>query len=254
MRVCVFASGSGGNCLLVSGKGGNVLIDAGISMRRICEGLKQAGLSMHEINGVLITHEHSDHISGLKMLTKHHKLPIFAPKRLAKELAMLDPNCESLLNEIPVNSSFSFAGFNAMACHTSHDAVESVAYRLEGDKSFALATDMGYVSNGIRDMLEGVDAAVIESNYDEDMLRCGPYPYFLKNRISSDEGHLSNICCAQLAEFLDRKGTEKIILGHLSRENNRPEIALKTVSAAIDNAERKLLCAPPAGFMDIQIG
>ena len=209
---------------------------------------------MHEINGVLITHEHSDHISGLKMLTKHHKLPIFAPKRLARELAELNPNCEALLNEIPLNSSFSVGGFNAMACHTPHDAVESVAYRIEAEKSFALATDMGYVCEDVRSMLEGVDAAVIESNYDEQMLRTGPYPYFLKNRISSDRGHLSNNCSAELAAFLDKKGTEKIVLGHLSRENNRPDIALKTVSAAISEAERKLLCAPAAGFMDIQIG
>ena len=174
--------------------------------------------------------------------------------KIIMALAGLDINCSPLLNEIPVGSSFSVGGFNVMACHTPHDAVESVAYRVEDDKSFALATDMGYVSEDIRSMLEGVDAAVIESNYDEQMLRCGPYPYFLKNRIVSDRGHLSNDCSAQLAEFLDRKGTGKIILGHLSRENNRPQIALDTVGAAINQAEKKLLCAPPAGFMDIQIG
>ncbi|MBQ7895378.1 MAG: MBL fold metallo-hydrolase [Oscillospiraceae bacterium] len=254
MRVCVFASGSGGNCLLVSGQQGNILIDAGISMRRIQAGLQQAGLSMQDINGVLITHEHSDHISGLKMLAKHFKLPVFAPDRLAHELAALDKNIEAVIKPVSLKRQFNGSGFEITACHTPHDAIESVAYRLDGESSFALATDMGHVTDDVKAMLRGVDTALIESNYDEDMLRSGPYPYFLKKRISSDFGHLSNSNCALFAEELVKQGTNKLVLGHLSRENNRPEIALKTVGERLHGSDAALLCAPPQGFLDIKIG
>lgn len=253
MRVCIFASGSGGNCLLVSSKGSNVLIDAGISMRKIQTGLQQAGLTMQEINGVLITHEHSDHISGLKMLSKHYNLPVFAPERLGEKLIELDGNIEKNLNIIPVDRDFELRDFAVKACHTPHDAVESVAYRLSGDKSFALATDMGHVSEDIKKLLKGVDTALIESNYDVDMLRTGPYPYFLKRRIDSDNGHLSNAGCAQLAAYLENCGTNRLVLGHLSRENNTPAKALSAVRAMLNANDTRLDCAPVQGFMEIEI-
>ena len=253
MRVCIFASGSGGNCLLVSGEGGNILIDAGISMRRIVNGLAQAGLSLQDINGVLITHEHSDHISGLKMLTKHAKLPIYAPARLARELVRLLPESEDCMNTLPLNEIAQVAGYGVGTCRTPHDAVESVAYKIQGARSFALATDMGHVTPEIRQLLKSADAAVVESNYDEQMLRYGAYPVFLKRRILSENGHLSNDCCAELVSELVNQGTEQIVLGHLSKENNRPEIALETVKPALADSGCRLLCAPPQGFLEIKL-
>ena len=253
MRVCIFASGSGGNCLLVSSRGSNVLIDAGISMRRIQAGLQQAGITMQEINGVLITHEHSDHISGLKMLSKHYNLPVFAPEKLGEKLLELDENLERNLNTIPVGEDFEIGRFAVKACHTPHDAVESVAYRLTGEKSFSLATDMGHVTENIRKLLEGTDTALIESNYDEDLLRTGPYPYFLKCRIASDIGHLSNSGSAELAAFLESCGAGRLILGHLSRENNTPDRALNAVRAMLSAKDTGLDCAPVQGFMEIKI-
>lgn len=253
MRVCIFASGSGGNCLLVSGEGGNILIDAGISMRRIVNGLAQAGLSLQNINGVLITHEHSDHISGLKMLMKHTRLPIFAPDRLARELVRLIPESEDCMNTIPLTENIQLAGFGVSACRTPHDAVESVAYKVHGERTFALATDMGHVTEDVQRLLSNVDAAVIESNYDEEMLRYGPYPVFLKRRILSQNGHLSNDSCAELASQLVNQGTKQIVLGHLSKENNRPEIALETVRPSLQDSGCRLLCAPPQGFLEINL-
>ena len=253
MRVCIFASGSGGNCLLVSGEGGNILIDAGISMRRIVNGLAQAGLSLQDINGVLITHEHSDHISGLKMLIKHAKLPIYAPARLARELVRLMPESEDCMNAAPLDENFQVAGYNILSCRTPHDAVESVAYRVEGKKSFALATDMGHVTEDVRNLLHGAHAAVVESNYDEQMLRYGAYPVFLKRRILSDNGHLSNDSCAKLVEEFVSQGTDRIVLGHLSKENNRPEIALEAVGSPIVTSGCRLSCAPPNGFLEIEL-
>ncbi len=254
MRVCIFASGSGGNSLLVSGQDGNVLIDAGISMRKIQAGLQQAGVTMQEINGVLITHEHSDHISGLKMLAKHYNTPIFAPEKLGEKLLELDGNIEKNLNIIPVGKDFDLNGYAVRACHTPHDAVESVAYRLDGDGSFALATDMGHVTDEVRAMLKGVNSAVIESNYDEHMLWNGPYPPFLKYRVGSDRGHLSNDSSAKLAQFLEEHGTGRLVLCHLSRENNTPYRAFSAVKAALHSAATELLCAPAQGFMEIKIG
>ncbi len=227
------------------------MIDAGISMRRTVCGLAQAGLSLQDINGVLITHEHSDHISGLKMLIKHAKLPIYAPSRLARELVRLMPECEDCMNVAPLDKKFTVAGYEIDACRTPHDAVESVAYKVEGRKTFALATDMGHVTEDVQALLRGVNAAVVESNYDEEMLRYGPYPVFLKRRILSDNGHLSNDGCAKLVSELAAQGTEQIILGHLSKENNRPEIAMATTGASVYDSESRLFCAPPQGFLEI---
>ncbi len=253
MRVCIFASGSGGNCLLLSEGESHLLIDAGISLRRIRCGLQQAGLSMQDLCGVLITHEHSDHISGLKMLCKHHRIPLYAPAALAGELLRLLPDCREQLCPVPLGEPFCLGSLQVRACPTPHDACQSVAYRVEGEESFALATDMGHVTEEILAFLRGVDAAVIEANYDEDMLRSGPYPFFLKRRILSDRGHLSNACCAGLAAQLSQWGTGQIVLGHLSRENNRPELAYEAVAARLPG-KTGLCCAPVQGFLEIQIG
>lgn len=223
-------------------------------MRKIQTGLQQAGITMQEINGVLITHEHSDHISGLKMLLKHYNMPVFAPEKLGMKLLDLNENIEKNLNIIPVGKSFELNGFEVNACHTPHDVDESVAYRLDGEGSFALATDMGHVTDNIKDFLKGVDSALIESNYDENLLRIGPYPPFLKRRVASDRGHLSNECSARLAAFLEEHGTGKLVLGHLSRENNSPDRAFSAVKSALRSASTELFCAPAQGFMEIKIG
>lgn len=254
MRVCVFASGSTGNCLLISDGNTNILIDAGISMRRMVNSLKQAGLTMHDIGGVLITHEHSDHICGLKMLLKHYALPVYAPRTVAFHLRGILPELEELLHIVPVGEKFSIGSLSVNAFHTSHDTDESVGYKLTGSASFAIATDTGCVNEEIEMALTGSQAVLVESNHDEEMLRYGPYPVYLKRRVLSNRGHLSNECCAALAAQLAAAGTEHIILGHLSRTNNTPAIALETVKKALIGQAAELYCAPELGFLEIRVG
>ena len=254
MKVCVFASGSGGNCLLLSDGSTHVLVDAGISMRRIEASLREAGIAMSDITGVLITHEHSDHISGLKMLLKYHDIPVFAPHTVASHLCGALPEAESAIHIIPVGSAFEIDALRITAFHTPHDTDESVGYRVEGDGVYAHATDMGMVTDEMLEGLRGADTVLIESNHDEDMLRYGSYPYYLKRRILSDHGHLSNEACAQLARTLADGGTERVILGHLSRENNTPARAMYASEKALEGTDTQLYCAPVLSCLEIEVG
>jgi len=253
MQITVFASGSSGNCLLVSAAGTNLLIDAGISMRRIQSGLAQIGQHLQNIGGVLITHEHSDHISGLKMLVKYYHTPVYAPRTVANRLRGMLPEIEEDLHVIPVGERFPVGGFSVRAFHTPHDTDESVGYRVEGTGVFALATDMGCVTEEVAAALKGADTVLIESNHDEEMLRYGPYPVYLKRRILSDHGHLSNENCARLARELAESGTRRIILGHLSRENNKPELALAAARAALEGTGVWVDCAPVSGCLTVPV-
>ncbi len=253
MQISVFASGSSGNCLMVSGGDTHLLIDAGISMRRTQDALAASGHSLDEIIGVLITHEHSDHVSGLRMLLKYHRLPVYAPRTVASRLRGMIPELSQTLHVIPVGEDFAVGGFAVRAFHTPHDTDESVGYRVRGEGEFALATDMGCVTEEIVQGLLGADTVLIESNHDEQMLRYGSYPVYLKRRILSERGHLSNANCALLARRLAEGGTSRIILGHLSRENNRPELALAASRAALEGTGARLCCAPVSGCLTVPV-
>lgn len=254
MRVCVFASSSSGNCLLVSYGDVNILVDAGISMRRTVSSLAQAGLTMQEITGVLVTHEHSDHISGLKMLLKYHSPAVYAPHTVANRLRGMLPEIEERLHIIPVGEHFLIGGLDVLAFHTSHDTDESVGYRLTGDGSFALATDTGCITEEIVRAITGADTVLIEANHDVQRLCDGPYPDPLKRRILADTGHLSNERCAKLARQLAETGTSQIILGHLSRTNNTPELAYKAAERELAGLGVGLTCAPVTGFAEFRVG
>ena len=254
MKIAVFASGSGGNCMLLSHKDTHILIDAGISMRRVESSLRSLGLTVKDIGGVLITHEHSDHISGLKMLIKHHGINIFAPRTVANRLRGILPEAEDYLLDIPVGRDFELGRLKVRAFHTPHDTDESVGYRIEGGGSFAIATDMGQVTDEVLNGLVGADTVLVESNHDVNMLCDGPYPAYLKRRILSDHGHLSNADCARLVRYLADNGTRRIILGHLSRENNRPGIAMAESGRTLIGSGAELYCAPVFGCLEIEAG
>lgn len=244
MRLVTFASGSTGNCALVSG-GGHILIDAGISLRRIRAGLSLSGLTPEDVSGVLITHEHADHISGLAMLVKYHKIPVYAPAAVAGFLRGSIPGIGPCLREISPGEAFSLGDMRIRAFPTPHDARQSVGYRIENGAVFGFATDMGCVTEEVVSGLSGADAAVIEANHDVDMLCAGPYPGYLKRRVLSDRGHLSNEESAALALRLAQSGTRTIVLGHLSRENNTPSLACRTVRQTLGERE-VFVCAAPA--------
>lgn len=251
MLLTTFASGSTGNCALVSAGGGNILIDAGISMKRIRENLSVSGLSPEHLSGILITHEHSDHINGLAMLTKYYAVPVYAPGVLAGNLLRCVPGLEQCVRVIPVGEGFELGGMSVTAFHTPHDTDESVGYRIERGCALGFATDMGCVTEEAVCALRGCDAVLIEANHDTDMLVSGSYPPYLKRRILSPRGHLSNADCARLASDLADSGAKYIVLGHLSRENNTPELAYTTVYNALRGRQVYLACAPMAGRLTV---
>ena len=175
------------------------------------------------------------------------------PLEDAGEAAAVMPEIDERLQVIPVGEGVTISGMKIRAFHTPHDTDESVGYRVECGGGFALATGMGCVTEEVRQNLLGADAVLIEANHDEEMLRYGRYPVFLKRRILSEHGHLSNANCAELARELAMNGTGTIILGHLSRENNTPDAALDAVGEAVAGTGALLLCAPASGFLELEV-
>ncbi len=254
MRIVTFASGSTGNCCLVSDGGVNVLIDAGISARRIVQGLGVLGLAPQDVCGVLITHEHSDHISGLPVLVKRTGMRIFAPSEIGEVLKRVKPELSESIDYIPPDGGLCVGDVRITAFPTPHDASASFGYRIEGSEVFAFATDTGHISDELLEGLQGADTVVIEANHDKVMLKNGPYPPFLKQRVLSKHGHLSNDDCAKLACLLADSGTRQIILGHLSQQNNTPEAAETAVSEALSGRNVKIYTAPANKLLEVLIG
>ena len=254
MRIVTFASGSTGNCCLVSDGGVNVLIDAGISARRIVQGLGVLGLAPQDVCGVLITHEHSDHISGLPVLVKRTGMRIFAPSELGEVLRRVKPELSESIDYIPHDGGLCVGDVRITAFPTPHDASASFGYRIEGSEVFAFATDTGHISDELLEGLQGADTVVIEANHDKVMLKNGPYPPFLKQRVLSKHGHLSNDDCAKLACLLADSGTRQIILGHISQQNNTPEVAETAVSEALSGRNVKIYTAPANKLLEVLIG
>ena len=254
MRIVTFASGSTGNCCLVSDGGVNVLIDAGISARRIVQGLGVLGLAPQDVCGVLITHEHSDHISGLPVLVKRTGMRIFAPSELGEVLKRVKPELSESIDYIPPDGGLCVGDVRITAFPTPHDASASFGYRIEGSEVFAFATDTGHISDELLEGLQGADTVVIEANHDKVMLKNGPYPPFLKQRVLSKHGHLSNDDCAKLACLLADSGTRQIILGHLSQQTNTPEAAETAVSEALSGRNVKIYTAPANKLLEVLIG
>ena len=224
------ASGSEGNSLLVSADGTHLLVDAGISARRITAALRELGLSPRDLSGVLLTHEHSDHVSGLDTFLKKHPVPLYGCADTLDTLASrgtIPPAVEA----IPVDGqTLEIGSFTVTSFPTSHD-VPCCGYRIRTPEGrvMAFATDLGYLTPVVQDNLMGCDLVALEANYDAFSLHGGPYPYYLKVRIASDRGHLDNKACA--AEILDliQDGCKKFALCHLSQTNNSPELVMTTV-------------------------
>lgn len=241
------ASGSEGNSLLVSADGTHLLVDAGISARRIKQSLALLGLTPDDLSAILISHEHTDHTAGLATLLKHHPIPLYATGGTAFYLRPRLPQLDSCLRLVSPGSSFPVGSAQVTVFATSHDAGESVDYRVDcGDAAVGILTDTGFVPEPAAAALTGVDLLVLESNHDVEYLRSGPYPYTLKQRILGRQGHLSNDDAAAFAAQMAAGGTRCIVLAHLSRENNTPQRAYDTVRRALDacGASVELLVAP----------
>ena len=235
-NVCTLASGSSGNALLVSHNDSHVLIDAGISVRRINAALRSFDLSISDLDALLITHSHTDHISALKTWVKHYDCPIYTSDGTAFTLHNRISGIAPLLRTFSAGESFSVGDFSVHSFSTSHDAGDSVCYRLDTtDGAVGILTDTGYVTRDAAQALQGVSMLVLESNHDVETLMSGAYPYSLKERILGRGGHLSNDDAAAFAVTAARSGTTDLLLAHLSRDNNTPAMALNTVCSALSS-------------------
>ena len=242
MRLCSIASGSSGNCIYVGSERTHVLIDAGISCKRIEEGLKKARITGEKLAAILITHEHSDHIQGIGVLARRYGIPMYATQGTIDEIINSAKNLgeydKGLFHPICLDEDVFVGDLRVHPFRISHDAKEPCAYRIESEGSkVAIATDMGTFNPYVVNNLKGLDAVLLEANHDVRMLQAGPYTYALKQRILSDRGHLSNDNSGLLLNQILHDNLKYIILGHLSKENNMPELAFETVKLEIDAAD-----------------
>lgn len=236
-ELCTLASGSSGNCLLMSDGKTHILVDAGISARRITKALKELGVEPAELAGILVTHEHSDHIAGIATLTKQLGLPVYASRAAARQLSYRIAFIESCLHTFHPGESFEVGSFGVESYPTSHDTAESVGYAVTcGGRKAAVVTDLGIVTDDVRAGIRGAHLAVVEANHDVEMLRSGPYPYYLKSRILGDHGHLCNEDGGALARLAVEDGAHTVVLAHLSAENNSPSVAHRVVKTCLNAA------------------
>lgn len=237
MRISTVASGSSGNCVYVGSDNTHVLVDVGISGKRTELGLNANGISMKDISAILITHEHIDHINGLGVISRKYEIPIYTTKGTSdaiKKNTKLGKIPEDLYVNIEADSPFQIGDLEICPFNISHDAAQPVAYRFnKGDKSVAVATDMGKYDDYIVGHLKNLDALLIEANHDVRMLLAGAYPYYLKQRILGEKGHLSNETSGKLINDILHDGLKYILLGHLSKENNYEDLAYETVKSEI---------------------
>lgn len=233
-RIYPLFSSSQGNAAFIGSPAGGVLIDCGVSARRLTLALGRCGIPMDAIQGIFITHDHSDHVSGLRVFTKQQRIPVYAQPVTRQCLyngKWLEPEQECRI----LGDAVECAGIRVIPFETSHDTRQSCGYRLEmpDGRKCAVCTDLGYVSDTVENAVKGCDLVLLEANYDEKMLRTGPYPAQVKMRIASEKGHLSNHASAAAAKMLLENGTTRLILGHISQHNNTPALALQTVEAGL---------------------
>lgn len=237
-RYCPLFSGSEGNCTYIGNADAGILIDAGVSAKRIETALCERGIDPHRIAAVFVTHEHADHVSGLRVLTRRYGMRVYATGGTMEALVAanrLDAavDCRVLTPDAP--DGIVEGGCLIAAFSTPHDSRQSCGYRIHtaDGRRIAVATDIGVMTDTVRTAITGCELIQIESNHDVDLLRRGPYPDFLKRRILSHTGHLANEACAAELCRLAQNGASRFVLAHLSRENNRPELAYETARVAL---------------------
>lgn len=237
MRLCSIASGSSGNCIYAGDEHTHLLVDAGISKKRVEEGLKELDVKGEELGGILVTHEHIDHIQGLGVFCRKYKTPIYATKGTIegiRKCSSLGKLPEGILHEIEIDKTFALGTLSIHPFAISHDANEPSGYRIEdGNKKVAVATDLGTYDEYIVENLRDLNGVVLEANHDIHMLEVGPYPYPLKRRVMGEKGHLSNELSGRLLCDILHDELQSVILGHLSKENNYEQLAYETVKLEI---------------------
>ncbi|HTP64063.1 MAG TPA: MBL fold metallo-hydrolase [Geobacteraceae bacterium] len=240
MRICLLASGSKGNSIFVEAGAAKVLIDAGLSARELLFRLSAIGVEGKELDAILISHEHSDHVRGAGTLARKLRIPLFASEPTRRAVGTAIGKTEMF--EFESGSPFSFKDIVIDPFPTTHDAADPVGFIVEcGEGRVGIATDLGIATRLVQEKLKGCRALVLESNHDEEMLANGPYPWPLKQRIRSRHGHLSNNESAALLDEILHPGLEAVFLAHLSEVNNDPGIAFKTAEKSLTTSN---ICSP----------
>ncbi len=241
-RICTLCSGSNANATFIDSGEKKILIDAGCGIRTAAKKLAELNTSLDEIDAVFITHEHTDHIKGLQSITKKYRIPIIANKKTLYAIKASIPSIdEGSLIELPTGATAVNGNLTIKSVKTNHDAAESVGYLIKADtKTIGVFTDLGDFNPEIIDALSECETAVLEANHDLEMLMNGTYPFPLKERILGQNGHLSNIQCAELICKAAEGNMKNVILAHLSKENNTPTIAYVTIADRIESAGKEV--------------
>lgn len=240
MRFKVLASGSKGNCTVIMTDEAKIIIDMGISYQTLKKSLEEDSLSLNDFTGILITHCHKDHTNGLASLVKHTRLKVYIPIKMYDSLKELISRDDCIF----IEDNFKINDLKIELIHTSHDAPASVGYIIENNnKSLVYVTDTGYINRKYLNKMTEKDCYIIESNHDEKMLMDGPYPRFLKERVISDKGHLSNTTTAKYLQKIIGDNTKRIVLAHLSETNNTEELAYNTTKDLLNDKDIEVLVA-----------
>lgn len=237
MKIYNFASSSSGNCSLVCTESTKLLVDIGMSVKKLKEFLSALDMLIEDISAVLITHEHSDHIRGLGTLSRKYGLPIYATRGTIYEIVVRAGTGaipDVLFHEITEDNEFQIGNIRILPLEVSHDAVQPVAFRFNADeRKAAIITDLGCYDVKLVNKLKDLHVIVLEANHDVNILQAGRYPFALKKRILSNIGHLSNESAAKFLQEIISEDLHDVILGHLSKENNLPQLALKYMENAV---------------------
>ena len=231
LKFCSLYSGSSGNSLFVETPTTKLLIDAGESSKKIENALTNLNIDANNIDGILVTHEHIDHIKGLGTFAKKFNIPVYANKEtwdaMPEVAQKIEPSCQN--NFMPYEK-FDIGDFKVLPFQIPHDAANPCGFNLfYGEQKISIATDLGHMDTKLIKYLEESEFVLLEANYDPNILKCSKYPYTLKQRIAGPNGHLSNEMAGKTISYLLKSGLSKVMLGHLSKENNFPELAYQTV-------------------------
>ncbi len=247
MRLWTLGSGSKGNAVLVECGETRVLVDAGFSARRIAERLSAIGVDPRSISALLLTHEHRDHVCGLESVVKRWNWPVHLTAGTA--VACADLLASASKRTIAPGETFTIGTISLSPVRTSHDATEPVGFVATSERSgmrMAIMTDLGVVTNSVREAVRHADVLMVESNHDEVMLQTGPYPYHIKRRVAGNQGHLSNRAAGELVAEAMHRGLQQVVLAHLSETNNTPTVALDAMRGVAKRVRYKgMLSAAP---------
>lgn len=231
IKFCSLFSGSSGNSIFISTGNTRILIDAGLSAKRIVDALETIGESPCGLSAVLITHEHVDHIKGVGIISRKFNIPVYANENTWKAIGdSIGSIREENMRCFATEDEFEIKDLCIRPFHIPHDAAEPVGFNFFAcGRKLTIATDIGHVNKELMDSLDNSDLILLESNHDIEMVKVGPYPWHLKRRILGDKGHLSNEMAGKVVAYMAERGTRRFLLGHLSKENNFPELAFQTV-------------------------